>query len=453
MESLVSVVLTLAYIVAVAVLVIKKYNSVLVFLGSGILVLLAIFAFKDASLLGDKATGNFVFDVFTFVTQAFSSNTAGVGMTLMMVTGYAVYMSHIGASTKLATIASKPLSKIRNPYIALSFVFIIGILLKLVITSHAGLAMLLMAVSFPILTSLGISKLSSAVVIVLCGFLDWGPNDSAAIFAAEKVSGMQMVDYFFGYQAKVAFALIAICAIVLPIYCRWIDKKQLSNEDTKAEIDSLEQKDCPTLYAILPLVPLLLIIIVSFIPGQTLSVPAANFLGLMFVFGLELIRRAEKKLVSNDFKVVLEAMATSFKSVVAILIGAAVFAEAIKQLGGITIISNTLAHIQTAPIIVVALMALITFLAGVVMGSGNASWYAFGPLVPDMAAHMGTHATTIAVPMQLSASIGRSMSPVAGVIIAVAGMTQIDIMDLVKRIAPIAILLYFSNILVSYVIV
>ena len=453
MESLVSVVLTLAYIVAVAVLVIKKYNSVLVFLGSGILVLLAIFAFKDASLLGDKATGNFVFDVFTFATQAFSSNAAGVGMTLMMVTGYAVYMSHIGASTKLATIASKPLSKIRNPYIALSFVFIIGILLKLVITSHAGLAMLLMAVSFPILTSLGISKLSSAVVIVLCGFLDWGPNDSAAIFAAEKVSGMQMVDYFFGYQAKVAFALIAICAIVLPIYCRWIDKKQLSNEDTKAEIDSLEQKDCPTLYAILPLVPLLLIIIVSFIPGQTLSVPAANLLGLMFVFALELIRKAEKKLVSNDFKVVLEAMATSFKSVVAILIGASVFAEAIKQLGGITIISNTLAHIQTAPIIVVALMALITFLAGVVMGSGNASWYAFGPLVPDMAAHMGTHATTIAVPMQLSASIGRSMSPVAGVIIAVAGMTQIDIMDLVKRIAPIAILLYFSNILVSYVIV
>lgn len=37
------------------------------------------------------------------------SNTAGLGIVLMTVTGYAMFMSHIGASTKLALKATKPL--------------------------------------------------------------------------------------------------------------------------------------------------------------------------------------------------------------------------------------------------------------------------------------------------------------------------------------------------------
>lgn len=51
-----------------------------------------------------------------------------------------------------------------------------------------------------------------------------------------------------------------------------------------------------------------------------------------------------------------------------ILIGAAVFAEAIKMLGGITIISNTLAAVKSAPIITMALMSMITFFAGMLLG-------------------------------------------------------------------------------------
>ena len=173
MNNTIAVILTLLYIVIVATLVIKKYNSVFVFLVSGMAILLISAIIGGHSIMGDKTTGNAVIDVFAYAANAFKSNASGVGLTLMMVTGYAVYMSHIGASTKLAYLATKPLSKIKNPYIVLSMLFIIGTLLKLVITSHAGLAMLLMAIAFPILTSLGISKLSAATVMIMCGFVDW----------------------------------------------------------------------------------------------------------------------------------------------------------------------------------------------------------------------------------------------------------------------------------------
>ena len=134
MNNAIAVILTLAYIAVVATLVIKKYNSVFVFLMSGIGILLVSAIFTGQSVLGEETQGNAIIDVFVFAKDAFSSNLGGVGLTLMMITGYAMYMSHIGASTKLAYLATKPLSKIKNPYIVLSMLFIIGIILKLVIT-------------------------------------------------------------------------------------------------------------------------------------------------------------------------------------------------------------------------------------------------------------------------------------------------------------------------------
>lgn len=453
MNNTIAVILTLLYIVIVATLVIKKYNSVFVFLVSGMAVLLLSAIFTGHSVMGDKTTGNAIVDVFSYAANAFKSNASGVGLTLMMVTGYAVYMSHIGASTKLACLATKPLSKIKNPYIVLSMLFIIGTLLKMVITSHAGLAMLLMAIAFPILTSLGISRLSAATVMIMCGFVDWGPNDSSAIFAAENVVGMPMMKYFLTYQGKTAAILILICAVFLPLYLNYMDKKDARVMGAAPKTEMPEDVKCPGFYAILPIVPLVLITVFSFIPAINLDVVTANLIGLFFVFILELARRRDRKEVTSDFSVVMKAMGNSFANVVSILIGAAVFAEAIKLLGGITIISNVLASVKSAPVITMALMSMITFFAGMLLGSGNASWYAFGPLVPDVTAQMGVSTATIALPMQLSSGIGRCMSPVAGVVIAVSGMAELEIMDIVKRCTVPAVVMFLCNLVVSYVIV
>lgn len=453
MSNAISVILTLVYIAIVATLVIKKVNSVFVFLMTGIGVLLAAALVTGTSVLGaDSSSGNVWIDVFVFVKNTFSSNLSGIGLTLMVITGYAMYMSHIGASTKLAYLAMKPLSKISNPYIVLGMLFVIGCTLKLVITSAAGLGMLLMSIAFPILISMGVSKTSASVVVVMCSFLDWGPNDSSAIFSAEQVCGMPMMQYFLSYQGRVGLILLVIAAILLPIYLRAMDKKTTDKEGTQTERSTVENPQCPGFYAILPIIPLALVTTFSFVPTISLDVTTANVLSLVFAFVIELIRRRSKE-VPADMAFVMKAMSNSYANVVSILIGAAVFAKAIDVLGGITIISNALATIKSAPIITVALMALITFLSGIVLGSGNASWYAFGPLVPDVATQLGVSAATIAVPMQLATSIGRSMSPVAGVMIAVSGMAGVDSQEVVKRCSAPVTFIFICNIIISYLIV
>lgn len=449
MSPAISVLLTLLYIAFVVRCVLKKVNSVFIFMMSGIAVLMAYSAFTGTSVLGEDTTGNIILDCVVFAKNCFSKNMSGVGLTLMMVTGYAMYMTHIGASTKLAFLATKPLGGIKNPYIVLSFLFLIGCALKLVIPSASGHAMLLMSIAFPIMIALGISPLSACTAVVMGSFLDWGPNDSSAIFAAEKVVGIPMIDYFMQWQLPVGVILSVIAAILLPMWLNHCDKKAAASEGVEGlQHEAVKDSDCPVWYSIFPVAPLVIIIAFAFSPIK-MDVTVANLLCLLVVFLVELARKRDKA-VTDDMSFVMKEMGGAFARVVSILSAAAIFAEGIKLLGGLTVVSGLLAEANGAPIIVVLCMSFITFFGAFILGSGNASWYAFGPLVPDMCATMGMTTQSIAVPMQLATAMGRSMSPVAGVIIATAGMGGIDLQDLSKSCMIPCIAMFLLNVIIGY---
>lgn len=434
LDGILAIILTFAYIGLVAYMVIKKFNTVWVFMMTGLGVILLFSFFTDYQVLGDAATGNVVLDCFVFVKNQFTSNLSGSGFNLMACTGYAMYMSYIGASTKLAFISLQPLRGIKNSYIVISMMVFIGALLKMVIPSASGLGMLLMAILFPILTALGISRLSAATVCMLASIVDWGPNDSSAIFAAQDVVGIPIIEYFMQWQLWVGLVIIVFLMIFLPFYLKRVDAK-LREKDSNVEITEVENPNVPVLYAILPVMPLILITVGSFVPFFKTDVATANIACCLVVLVLELIRRKDKIDAMNDMAYIFTKMGVCAANIVSILIGAAVFAQAVKLLNGVTVLSNMLASIEGAPIITVFVMSFITFLTGMILGSGNAAWYAFGPLVPDVAVTLGVGSQVISVPMQLATAVGRTMSPVAGVTIAIAGMADIDSMDLIKTTA------------------
>lgn len=445
-----TIILTILAIAIVSRLVIKKHNTVFLFFAAGIIILLIANLINGNSVLGDKSTGFAIFDVFIFITNQFKSNISGVGTIILTVTGYSAYMKHINASQKLAFLATKPLKKVKNPYIVLSGVYLIGLLLKLVITSQAAIALLLLATTFPILIALGINKLTAASVICLV-CLDWGPNDGSTIFAAE-VAGMNVVDMFLQYQVYIVGAIATVLCIVIPFYYNYMNKKDQNKigklaTDVDIKEDVLDA-NCPKFYATLPIIPLLIVFISSF-TKVAIDVVSANFIGMAVVFVIEFIRRKDRKSIPNDMTVIFKAMADVFVSVVSIIISASIFAEGIKQLGGISILANMLVNVNGAEILMVLFLTLITYFAAVIMGSGAASWYAFGPLAPEIATKVGINQLALILPMELGAAIGRGMSPVAGASIAIAGYADLDVVTVVKRTAPLLILSLVVNIVVS----
>ena len=438
--------LTLITIIVVAKLIIDKKDPKVIFFIVGILLYLYLLIFEGYSPLGEDTTGNKILDILAYIGSQFKSQLAGVGTNLMVVAGFAAMMNHIGASSKLADVTTKPLLKLNKPYIILGGLYIVAIVLKMMITSHAGLSLLLMTTVYPILVNLGVSKLSAASAVLLGGSMDWGVNDGSVLFAADNVTNIPVGEYFLGYQILPSIITIIVVATVLSLWSKHCDKKfdTISTEKIDYSVNNNSTYETgiklPGIYAILPALPLLIVLVSLFIPGVNLDVFTANVIGILVTMICEVCRNKSEriKIVVEDLEVLFSQMGKTFASVVTLIVAANYFAGALIQLGGVHTLAGWIAKLEGAQFLTVILFSILSRSAVIILVCGNAGWSAFGPLVRDIAPTVGLDAYQIAVPMQLSSGMGRGLSPVAAATIAVCGLADIEIEDLIKRnIVPI----------------
>ena len=178
----------------------------------------------DPLVTGKKATNNYFFDLIQVFTNLLQSRTAGLGMNIMVVGGFAAYMDKIGATKALVNVCTKPLSKIHAPYILLAVGYLLGQLLNVFIPSATGLGMLLMVTIYPLLVSVGVSRLSAAAVIVTASCLDLGPASGNTLLAAE-LSKLDVIEFFIKNQLPVGACTAATIAFGHWAVQQWFDKR------------------------------------------------------------------------------------------------------------------------------------------------------------------------------------------------------------------------------------
>lgn len=455
MSDILYVLLTAVVIAITAFMIIKKMDSKLVFFFVGTCALLIVTLISGKSVLGDATTGNMFLDVVDVIRLKFIDTVKGTGIRLMVVAGYVMLMNHMKASNVLAAGAGKVLVKFKSPYVVLAGVFIIGSILKVFITSQISLGLLFMATLFPILVQLGVSKVSATAVLITIGMLDMGPNDSSAIFGATEVMGISPMDYFLKYEVLVGGIIVIFMAIFYAIYFRYKDKKEFGGLTASTEeIKHFSAKDygVPAFYGFFPLIPLILVAVFSFIPTIEMDIITATVIGFFFVFIVDLIVSRSVARIGENLKKVFEWMGQYFTNIVVIITAAGVFAEAVKQLQGINILADWCSNLTGATLIAAAMLSLIVFGTAVLTGSGNAPWFAFGPLTPGIAASLGTQTAAMAVPMHLAGGIGRCLSPFCGGVIAITGVAEVEISTVIKRNMVPMIVAFVLNVIASYVI-
>lgn len=437
----------------VARLLLKKYNPHAVLLIAGLLMLIVAQILNYNLPQLKSATGFAGFDLFRYIKESFAKTNAGVGLMIMSIGGFVAYIDKIGASKTLVHVAMKPLKLFKkHPYIAASMVIPIGQILFTAIPSAAGLGLLLMASLFPILVNLGVTKLSAVSVITAATAFGIGPA-SAITASATEITGIDTIIFFLDYQIPLVFPLSLSMMITYYFVNKYFDKKESSNTVEKEafneqETDKTEVKnDVPIIYAIIPILPIILLIVFSkifnFFPNPiTLDTTTAMFISLFVAIVFELIRTKNIKLVMNSLKVFWNGMGNIFKTVVTLIITADIFAKGLISLGFIDGLISVAENAGFGAIGIGVIMTFMIFLASMLMGSGNASFFAFGPLVPKIAKSLGIESSSIILPMQLSASMGRTVSPVAGVIIATAEIAGVTTLQIVKRnIIPLVVAL------------
>ena len=160
---------------------------------------------------------------------------------------------------------------------------------------------------------------------------------------------------------------------------------------------------------------------------------AALLLVWILVVIVELIRLRDPKRVLKDAVSFFQAMGKMFAGIVSLIICAEFFANALKVSGLITMLIDSAqgvgAGMNFMTIILTSIVGLVTFLTG----SGVGAYSSFAALAPDVAAGLGGTVTSLVTPMQFASGMLRAMSPVAGVIIAVAGAAGVSPMAIVRR--------------------
>lgn len=427
-------------IILVAWLLMKKVNPQGALLVPGLLMIALSLVLGLHALEMEENTGSVVFDLFKVVRDTFSSNLKRIGLMIMTIGGYVAYMRKIKASDALVYVAMQPLAFFRKyPYVAASTVIPIGQLLFICTPSATGLGLLLVASIYPILIGLGVSRLSAVSVISACTIFDMGPGSANTARAAELVGQNNML-YFVEHQLPLTIPLTILLMVLYYFTNRYFDRKDREREKARPEVAHKGEfkAGVSLIYAILPVLPLLLLIIFSaylqlFDPPITLDTTTAMFVSLGVAMVFELIRLRSFRGMLANIKTFWEGMGKVFANVVTLIVCAEIFAKGLISLGFIDALVELCTGVGLSGIVVSIVIILIIFLAAILMGSGNASFFSFGPLVPGIAAKVGMNPIEMVLPMQLSSSMGRAISPIAGVVIAIAEVAGVEPAALAKR--------------------
>ncbi|MGA1381346.1 MAG: C4-dicarboxylate transporter DcuC, partial [Schleiferiaceae bacterium] len=296
--------------------------------------------------------------------------------------------------------------------------------------------------AYPVMVRLGVRPVTAASVITGTTAFGIGPA-SALTAAAAKAAGISVVDYVVLHQMLLAMPLMIAIALLYGLSNWWFDRRaEPVDKSVAAEANAAVVK--PWYYALVPVLPILLMVGSYFAteawgPRFTLTTTASMFMSFGIAWGLHTISTRNLREAVDSIAVFWKGMGDIFTTVVTLVLVSEVFADGLIALGFMEGLLAAIHSLGAAESLVVVAFVLLIFFASILMGSGNAAFFSFSPLIPDVAARFGLSSVRMLLPMNLAASLGRTVSPISGVLLAVAALAKVSPMDLAKRNAiPVA---------------
>ena len=406
----------------------ERKIAMLIFLGTAIILVAIYFLVKRkearmvlfaAGLLMALIAGK-PMAAFTAFTERMS--TAGLIEAILSVMGFAFVMKYTKCDQHLVKFVAGGLKKFHLFLIpgATLATFAINIALP----SAAGAAAAVGAILIPVLMGAGVSPAIAAAAVMAGTFgsnLNVGTAHNPFIAEIAEITAMEVVKVH--TLAHVLSVLIIALSLTVMAKLLKEDKGYQYNADGQEEESKLN-----ILYALMPVVPLIILVLGStVIPSIQMSVPAAMLIGVILTL---IVTRSNPTEVTNSF---FDGMGKAYGDIMGIIIAAAVF------VGGMTAIGLVDAFIEAmtnSPNIAKFAATFGPFVLAIISGSGDAATFAFNEAVTPFAAKFGISEVNMGSIALLSGALGRTMSPIAGAAIVCAGIAKVSPMELTKRNAP-----------------
>lgn len=428
-----SILLGVLALTGAGILIIRGYNAKGILFSIGITLMILAYA------LGQDITktpgGDPVADLTNHIYGLFENRGGGLGMIIMILIGFSAYMSHIGANDVVIRVLYKPLRHIRSPYLLLAGGFLLGALMSLAINSATALGVFLMATLFPIMVRLGISAPSAAAICSSTTLVNLSPTAADLILAAEKAEADLV---HFSFEIIIPMSIVALICVAIAHYYwqRYCDRREGLGQNTHDALETAEatalKTDAPVYYFILPFLPIAGLFLYNGNILPEIELGGLVVLTILISALIEYLRSMDARKVYDGLEICYRGMAEGFSSVVVLLVAAGIFAHGLETIGFVKALLGAIQGDSAATIIMLALV-VITLVVAIAAGSGNAAFFAFVELAPKLAAQMGINPAYLIAPMMQVSNIGRVVSPISGVIVAVSGAGKISPLLLVKR--------------------
>ncbi|XKQ13412.1 C4-dicarboxylate transporter DcuC [Enterococcus faecalis] len=446
--------LVLVVLVVVAYLIVKNYHPALSLIIGALVLLACAWMLGHPIYPAGEGTGFGLFDIFLKFKDTIIAQVSSAGIVIMILFGYSGYMNAIGANQMAVNFLVKPLMKIKRKSLFVPVVFLIGNLMSLVVPSASSLAIILMSILYPMLASMGISSLTAAGVIAMTATIMPTPLGADNVIAANTL-GYDVLNYVV-WNAKISLPSLLIIAVAQYFWQKYCDKKEGEAAYVSLNEEGLSKRkefDVPKFYAILPILPLLLIVGVGiagmFIKGITMDIFVLTFISFFIAVLVETLRLKSFKKVQDTAVEMFKGMGQGFSQVVMLVVGGSLFTSAIQTLGIIDSIMASVEASSSAGIVTTLIFSGATTLFGILSGGGLAMFYAVIELIPGIAEKAGIDGILISLPMQMIANLTRTISPVAAVVMIVASTVGVSPIRILKRTSVPTIIGIISVIVLS----
>lgn len=334
--------------------------------------------------------------------------------------GFALVMRFTGCDKHLINFLAKGLTKVH--FLIIPGVVLATFAVNMALPSAAGTAAAAGAIFIPIMMGAGIHP-AMAAAAVKCGTYGSMLNPGLAHnpFVA-KIAGVSVMDVIaFHYKANLASLVIAAITITVIAYMTH------ENKDHFAEGLELEENfKVNYLYALMPIIPIAILLLgaTKIVPVFKMGVAQAMIIGC--ILALAVTRTNPAELTKSFF----DGMGKAYADIIGIIISAGVFVAGMNAMGLVKAFTNAMLN---NPAIVKIAASVGPFLLGLIVGSGDAATFAFNEAITPHAADFGMTPVQMGSMATLGGTLGRTMSPIAGATIIVAGIAGVNPMEIAKR--------------------
>lgn len=390
-------------VLATIYFLVKRYDARLVLLASGIIM---------ACVAGTPMVS----------LNAFAKDMTNSGLiqAVCSVMGFAMVMKYTECDKHLINLMANGLSKVRP--LLIPGVVIATYAVNVALPSAAGTAAAAGAIFVPLMMSAGVHP-AMAGAAVKCGTYGSMLNPGLAHnpFVA-KIAGVGVMDVIgFHYKANIASLIVATIMITAIAYYKKEHKGYVA-EGLEVE----ESFKVNFLHALMPIFPIVILILgaTGVVPAFKMDVPQAMIIGALCAL---LVTRKNPVNLSNAF---FDGMGKAYGEILGIIIAAGVFVSGLTAMGLVKAFTTAMLN---NPAIVKICAAVGPFVLGLVVGSGDAATFAFNNAITPHAADFGMTQVQMGSMATLGGTLGRTMSPIAGATIIIAGIAGVNPMEITKR--------------------